>query len=225
MSSGAPDAERDEKETGRIEAFSDGVFAIAITLLVLDLKVPHSSELPPNISLISALLKQWPTFLAYVISFATILVMWVNHHRLFNHIRRSSHTFLFLNGLLLFFVTFVPFPTALLAEYIRHPEAKAAAAVYAGTYFAIAISFTLLWRYAAGRGQLLDARADLSQVEAITKQYRYGPPLYLLSFLLAFVYVPASVGMCLVLAIFFAFKSPSEQIFAPQSGEDGRIKP
>ena len=94
-------AERGEKETGRVEAFSDGVFAIAITLLILELKIPKgaSGKLP------GLLVRQWPTFLAYLTSFATILVMWVNHHKLFTHIRRTTGAFLFLNGLLLLFVT------------------------------------------------------------------------------------------------------------------------
>jgi len=102
------------RETGRVEAFSDGVFAIAVTLLVLDLKVPKPGDLGGE-SLLSALARQWPAFLAYLTSFATILVMWVNHHKMFNHIRRTDDRFLFLNGLLLLFVTFVPFPTALVA--------------------------------------------------------------------------------------------------------------
>ena len=91
----------EEKETGRIEAFSDGVFAIAITLLILEIKVPHAHDLPPNVGLISVLLGQWPSYLSYFISFVTILIMWVSHHRLFNYIKRSNDTFLFLNGLLL----------------------------------------------------------------------------------------------------------------------------
>src|SRR5713101_3913707 len=106
-----------EKETGRIEAFSDGVFAIAVTLLVLDLKVPHRDSV--NSGLMNILVKQWPSFLAYLISFATILIMWVNHHNLFNKVKRTDTPFMFLNGFLLFLITFVPFPTGLLAEYIH----------------------------------------------------------------------------------------------------------
>src|SRR5262245_58066326 len=101
------------KETARIEAFSDGVFAIAITLLVLDMKVPGSKDLPADVRLISVLGRQWPTYLAYVTSFLTILIMWVNHHRLFQHIKRTDNPFLMLNGLLLMGVTIVPFPTGL----------------------------------------------------------------------------------------------------------------
>jgi uncharacterized membrane protein len=104
-----------EKETGRIEAFSDGVFAIAITLLVLEIKVP-SHETAESSGLTSALFALYPSYLAFLASFATILVMWVNHHRIFNLIRRSDRAFLYWNGLLLLLISFVPFPTALLAR-------------------------------------------------------------------------------------------------------------
>ena len=100
-------------ETARVEAFSDGVFAIAITLLILDVHVPAPGLGP----LRTALARQWPTYIAFLISFAFIGIMWVNHHRLFNHIRRSDNTLMFLNLLLLLGVCVVPFPTALLAAH------------------------------------------------------------------------------------------------------------
>src|SRR5262249_20251749 len=98
-------AERVEKETGRVEAFSDGVFAIAITLLVLNLKIP-----PPDGqgNLSQTLLAQWPSFLGFLNSFITILIIWINHHNLFNHIRRTNNVFMLFNGLLLLCVTFLP---------------------------------------------------------------------------------------------------------------------
>src|SRR5215831_1579384 len=131
------------KETARVEAFSDGVFAIAITLLVLDMKVPSAKDLPADARLVSALGRQWPTYLAYVTSFLTILIMWINHHRLFQNIKRTDQIFLMLNGLLLMGVTIVPFPTGLVAEYIRHREAGTAAAVYSGCFVVIAIFFNV----------------------------------------------------------------------------------
>src|ERR1041385_9184169 len=106
-------------ETARLEAFSDGVYAIAITLLVLDLKVPMVQDG----KLASALLHQWPMYFAFLISFAFIGIMWVNHHRLFNHIRRCDNRLLFLNLLLLLGVTVVPFPTALLAAHLKGGDA------------------------------------------------------------------------------------------------------
>lgn len=206
MISGKEELLKEEKETGRIEAFSDGVFAIAITLLVLDIKVPHHIQsLPHYTRLIDALLQQWPAYLAHFISFVTILIIWVSHHRLFNYIKRSNDTFLFLNGLLLLFVTFVPFPTALLSEYIRSYDAHVAAAVYSGTYFSVAVVFNLLWRYASHKNRLLDRNCDPCFVKAISKQYLFGPPLYLVALVLSFISAAASVGMCFILALFFAF--------------------
>src|SRR5579872_4040697 len=91
-----------DKETGRVEAFSDGVFAIAITLLVLDLKIPSAS---PSARLADQLAKQWPAYLAFLISFSFIGIMWINHHSLFTYIRRIDHALLILNGSLLMGVT------------------------------------------------------------------------------------------------------------------------
>lgn len=190
----------DAKETGRIEAFSDGVFAIAITLLVLDIKVPHAVEAG---GLTPALLEQWPTYLAFLTSFAFIGIMWVNHHRMFRLIRRADHGLLLLNGLLLLGVTFVPFPTALVADYLRHPNEYVAALVFNSTYFAIAIFFNLLWWYAYRQGlfaRMVDARA----AQAITRAYGVGPLLYLAAIGLALVNPTASLVFNLALAIFWA---------------------
>ena len=215
------------KETARVEAFSDGVFAIAITLLVLELKVPHARELEATGGrLVPALLAQWPSYFAYLTSFLMILVMWVNHHMLFTHIRRTSQPFLYLNGLLLLVVTFVPFPTALLAEYVERPEAPVAAAIYAGTSVVLAIAFNLLWRHASGAGRLLDGRANATEVAAITRQYLTGPVLYFLALVLAFVWVPASVGLCLALGIYFALTGSLNRVFVRRRRDDaagGRI--
>ncbi len=204
MTSRAAPESGQARATGRVEAFSDGVFAIAMTLLVLDLKVPPPAVLKEG-PLGPALWRQWPTFLAYLASFATILVMWVNHHRMLDHLRRTDGTFLFLNGLLLLFVAFVPFPTALVSEYLLLPQARTAAALYAGTYVALALSFNLLWHYATARRRLLSPDADLTRVDALSRQYRTGPALYAAALLLAVWSAPASFGLCLLLAVYWAF--------------------
>lgn len=203
----------EEKETGRVEAFSDGIFAIAMTLLILDVKVPKPADAAASGGLLAALRGQWPTYLAYLTSFATILVMWVNHHKLFRHIRRSNDMLLFLNGLLLLFVTFVPFPTSLVADYLLESEAGVAAAIFAGTYLALAVVFNMLWLYASGKGRLLGPRADPIEVRAITRQYRFGPIFYAVAFVLAFFSVAASVGLCLLLALFFALTGALTRVF------------
>lgn len=195
-------ASREAKETARTEAFSDGVFAIAITLLVLDLKVPR--EALERGELWSALLAQWPVYFAFATSFATILVMWVNHHEMFNHIDRIDRAFLFLNGFLLFCVTVVPFPTSLLGESLRTPDERTAALVYASTFLVIAIAFNVLWRYASSRNRLLHYGADSRRVDLISRQYALGLPLYAAAILFALVWVTASVVLCFLLAVFFA---------------------
>ena len=192
----------DRNETARIEAFSDGVFAIAITLLVLDLKVPRS--LPQGSSLAEALIAQWPTFGAYLTSFATIGIMWINHHYLFTVIRRSDHNLLILNLLLLLMVTFIPYPTSLLAEYFNHPGERLAAVLYSGSFLVIALLFYVLWKYASKDNRLIGHEVDHSIVEGIHKSYRFGPLLYLATFILAFVNVALSIGLCFGLAVFFA---------------------
>jgi uncharacterized membrane protein len=192
----------DEKETGRVEAFSDGVFAIAITLLALDIKIPTVSA---GTRLSDLLVKQWPAYLAFVISFAFIGIMWINHHRLFTYIRRTDHMLLILNGLLLMGVTVVPFTTALLAAYIGRPDQDVAAMVYNANYVATAIFFNVLWRYAASGKRLLGRSADTVAVAALSKQYLLGPAVYLACFALAWISVPASLVLNSALAIFFAF--------------------
>jgi uncharacterized membrane protein len=198
-----------QKETGRIEAFSDGVFAIAITLLVLDIKVP--SELADLGALVAAMRGLGPSLLAYVISFATVGIIWINHHRVFTLISRSDHTFLLLNTFLLFWVAFVPFPTSLLARSIaQKPEvAMIGAMVYSATFFLISIAFNLLWRYASYKNRLIDKKANPASVRAISRSYAFGPLLYVLAFVLAFVSAPASVVLNMLLAVFFALPERS----------------
>lgn len=206
-----------EKETIRVEAFSDGVFAIAITLLVLDLKVPKAESLGEGSSLWHYLIDQWPVFMAYFVSFCTILIMWISHHRLFNEIRKVDDVFLYLNGFLLLFISLTPFPTSLLAEHIQHTDASTAAAIYSGNAFLIAMMYNAVWRYAAHDHRLLHRNANADIVRGVSRQYWYGPPLYLLAFGLAFVNVGASIGMCGLLALFFALTGLlSRKVFAKE---------
>jgi uncharacterized membrane protein len=194
-------AAADEKETGRIEAFSDGVFAIAVTLLVLELKVPHLADGGADGSLGRALLAQWPSYVALVTSFFTILVMWANHHRVFELVRRVNAPFLYANGLLLLVVTVVPFPTALLAEYFRKPGAPVAAAVYAGTYVVAGVAFQLLWRTAIAGRSLLRRDYSEERVQEIHRRYWLGVPGYLAATLAAFVSVYLTVAICVTLLV------------------------
>jgi uncharacterized membrane protein len=157
--------------------------------------------------LLAALFNQWPAYLAFVTSFATIGIMWLNHHRMFTLIKRADDGLLLLNSLLLLGVTFVPFPTAVVAEYIPRAAQHVAAAVYSGTYIVIALFFNLLWWHAAHGKRLLSNAADHAVVHAITRGYSFGPVLYMVAFGLAFVNVAASLVMNLALAIFWALPS------------------
>jgi len=186
-----------QSETARIEAFSDGVFAIAITLLILDVKVP-----PLNVNLGPALVRQWPTYAAYLISFWFIGIMWVNHHRLFTHIHRADNALLFLNLLPLLAVSAVPFPTALVAAHYRSADRIAAVAVFNGLYVVIALFFNVLWGHAV-RAKLLDG-ALLDSADSISRQYAIGPVAYLACFALTWLSVPASLILNIALAMFFA---------------------
>jgi TMEM175 potassium channel family protein len=191
--------------TGRLEAFSDGVFAIAMTLLVLDMKVPH--DLPSGQTLARALVAQWPTYLAFATSFATILIMWVNHHRLFTHIGRGDDGLLFSNGLLLLGVVLVPFPTALVSEYLGRSGQKTAALIYNSTFIAIALCFNLLWRSASTNGRLLRADHDRESVRHITDSFRFGPLFYVIALIVGFFSVTASLAVSCALAIYYALPS------------------
>jgi TMEM175 potassium channel family protein len=191
--------------TGRLEAFSDGVFAIAMTLLVLDMKVPH--DLTSGGTLAQALVGQWPTYLAFATSFATILIMWVNHHRVFTHIGRRDDGLLFSNGLLLLGVVLVPFPTALVAEYLGRAGQKTAALIYNSTFIAIALCFNLLWRSASTNGRLLRTDHDRDAVRHITDSFRYGPLFYVVTLIVGLFSVTASLTVSCALAIYYALPS------------------
>jgi uncharacterized membrane protein len=197
----------DEKETGRLEAFSDGVFAVAITLLVLNIKIPgldSPGTLPDDKGLWPLLRDEWPMLAAYGTSFATVGIMWLNHHRLFVHIKRTNTVLLLLNLLLLLMIVFVPVPTALIAEYLVKPDQHAAAIVYSGTFLVTAICFNLLWRYASYRNRLLGKDADPRAVMAISGQYLFGPLLYLILFGVAWINTLACIILSFMIALFFA---------------------
>lgn len=192
------------KETARLEAFSDAVFAIAITLLALELKVPHQGDSATGPVLAAALAQQWPSYMAFVCSFLSILAMWVNHHRIFDLIRGGDGWLMLTNGLLLLIVTAVPFPTTVLADYFATGASEVACAAYAGFYVLVSVAFNLLWFSAARRGRLL--RPDFSDdlVRAIGRRLLIGLPAYLAATVLAFWSAPLSLAICSLLWIHWA---------------------
>jgi uncharacterized membrane protein len=186
-------------ETARIEAFSDGVFAIAITLLILEIQVPPQT---PHGDLRSALVDLWPSYLAFLASFMTIGVMWLNHHRLFTLINKKDDGLIAFNLLLLLGVTWLPFPTALLAEHLlgAHADQQVAALIYAGSFLALAIVFNVMWRYAVRVGIVNDE----VNAAAITKQYSLGPMLYAVLVAVGFFDAEWCLVLSAVIALYFA---------------------
>lgn len=198
-----------EKETGRVEAFSDGVFAVAITLLALDLQVPHVQGGSP-VELARALAHAWPSYLAFVTSFFTVLIIWVSHHSMFKLVQRTNARVLFANGLLLMLTTVVPFSTSLVTEYLRLPAAKIACAAYGGTFVLISLAYTLLWYGVLHDRALLRPDASEEVIRRTDRNYRVGPPAYALATAGAFVNPYVTVGICTALWIFWAFTARGE---------------
>jgi len=184
-----------------VEAFSDGVFAIAITLLILIIEPPKSGQ-----HLGHELLRLWPSYLAYAVSFLTIGIMWVNHHTIFRHFERVDRPLLLLNILLLMLIAFVPFPTRVAAEFIRSgDDRRAAALLYGITMTITAICFFAVWIY--GSRRLLRADADMREVSGITRSYLPGTPMYGTATLIAFASGTASLILFAAIALFYALSS------------------
>jgi uncharacterized membrane protein len=191
-------------EKSRLEAFSDGVFAIAITLLVLEIVVPHIEE-PGELG--QAILDLWPSYLAYATSFLTIGIMWINHHTVFRQLGEVDHRFLFINLGLLMCISFVPFPTTLLADYAWGGNGEAAALTYGITLTITALFFNLLWRYAAWNNRLIRYDADPREVDGISRAYLPGPFMYGGATLVALVSPEASAALYLAVAVFYVGSS------------------
>jgi uncharacterized membrane protein len=187
--------------TNRLEAFSDGVFAIAATLLVLELRVPSdTTDLP------AALLHLWPAYAAYLVSFLTIGIIWVNHHTLLEHCRRVDRRFLYLNLLLLVAVGIVPFPTSLVDQYILSEQgATAALVVYGLGAVLIAIAFTGVFLYATHDHRLVGDTATARWIRQEGRLFPIGLAAYTLGIALAFVAPVASLATYALTALFYAF--------------------
>jgi uncharacterized membrane protein len=183
--------------TSRLETFCDGVFAIAITLLVLIFEPPHDG------SLAHGLVHQWPSFVAYAVSFITIGIMWVNHHEVMRHIARTDWTFLYVNVFFLMTVAFLPYPTRVVASHIRGHDERTAALFYGCTMILIAVAFLVLWLYPSTGGRLLKHDADPRAIRGITRSFVPGTPLYVTATLVALVSPTASLLCFAALALFY----------------------
>jgi TMEM175 potassium channel family protein len=191
-------------EKTRLEAVSDGIFAIAATILVLEITVPHLEE-PGELG--NALRSLWPSYLAYATSFLTIGVMWVNHHTVFRQLREADLRFLYLNLGLLMMIAFVPFPTTLLADYAWGGNGRDAALAYGITLTITALFFNALWRYASSGSRLLRPDADPWVVTGISRSYLPGPFLYGGAALVALASPKASAALYLAITLFYMISS------------------
>jgi uncharacterized membrane protein len=189
----------------RMESFSDGVIAVAITLLVLDI-VPPTLELTAKHGLLYELGQNWPHYIAYVISFLTIGIIWINHHAMITRLREIDHSILILNLVLLMTIGILPFATELMADYLRADHGqKLAAGVYSGSFLLMAIAFAALNRHILlARAHMLSAEIPLEERRRILARSVSGLPPYLLATILAVVspYVPLAI--CGALALFYA---------------------
>ena len=194
----------DLAETNRLEAFSDGVFAIAITLLVLELRSP---ELEEGERLWPALLHEWPQFAAYLTSFAILSIMWVNHHSMFRQIQRADRGLMFLNLLLLLWATLLPFPTSLFAEHLEDESSNAhvAAAVYSANLTLAAIAFSLIWWYVL-RNHLVDHDMSKSEVRKSLLRYSMGTLVYGACIGISFVSAQITLLIVFLLALYYGFE-------------------
>jgi uncharacterized membrane protein len=193
-----------EPGTTRLETFSDGVFAIAATLLVLELSVSSSDELG------HALLHIWPQYLAYITSFVTIGIIWMNHHHTVSLIARTDRTMLFINNLLLLTVAFLPFPTKLVGDYLRGEGEQAAALAYAGTLVVMAILHQVWWQYARRNRRLISDETPDAALRAVDRAYWPGVPMYAAVFVVAFFSPLAAVLVTFAIAAFYL---PSAALF------------
>jgi uncharacterized membrane protein len=190
--------------THRIEAFSDGFFAIVITLLVLDIRVPELPDDTGEFSLIAALRELWPTAAAFTVSFINIYILWVAHHELMRITTRANTLFLYLNGGLLFGIALMPFSTALLAGHILGPAASVASALYTGCLLWVAAFYNLLWRFLCRHpGRLLPVVTRRDR-QRISRTYAVTLLLYALAFALSWFMPLPSILITVALAVFFA---------------------
>jgi len=186
---------------GRVEAFSDGIFAIAATLLILNVQVPHA----PAGQLTHQLLDLWPSYIAYATSFVTIAVMWLNHHAIFSRVARVDRPLVAFNLFMLGVIAFLPFPTQVLGTHIGTPQdATAAALLYGITGMLIASGFGGVYLWIATHPALLhDAYSDVDFLR-VAPRYLVGGVAYTVCIPLAFIYPPAVVAVIAAIVLYYA---------------------
>lgn len=189
----------------RVEAFSDGVIAIAITLLILEIRVPEGAgqDLPHQLA------EQWPSYVSYVVSFFVIGVIWLNHHALFMHLDRVDRKLTSLNLVLLFSIALIPWPTHLLATYMREggDAERIAALIYSATMLLMGASMGAIWTYASRDRKLLGSDLTDEEIRRRTRSFTIGAPLYLVALVVALFSAPLCLAINALLAVYYATPS------------------
>jgi uncharacterized membrane protein len=205
----------------RLEAFSDGVIAVAITLLALDLTIPE----PGHGMLLTQLGDHWPQFAAYAVSFFTIGIIWVNHHARVSQIARVDRTLLFINLVLLMFVVLIPFATALMATYLTGApqEAHIAMAVYAVVLEGMAVSFSAMFEWSLREGRTY-VTVPIEQRRNARLRTSIGTLVYAVVFIVAFVSAPVALAIAGLTAAYYIFapvphSSPGTDVLELEAGE------
>ncbi|MHA3770227.1 TMEM175 family protein [Verrucomicrobiota bacterium sgz303538] len=199
------------RETDRLEFFSDGVFAIAATLLCVDLKVPPAESLA-GITLLEALAHKWPSFVAFAASFIFIGIAWAAHHDMFNFIRRTNHCLLMINLIFLMSIALQPFSTALMAEHFGKPNEHTAALIYYGVLSVAGISYNALWTY-ANHANLVGKRLDPKLLRALNLEHATVPVLHIAALIIAYWSVPWSFVPIVLSYGFFALPRVTERYY------------
>ncbi len=182
----------------RLEAFSDGVFAVAITLLVLEIAVPTGNDLWHKLG------DEWPSFASFFVSFWVIGIIWVNHHGVVDHLKRANRGVLYLNLLVLMSVVLIPFATALMAEHLKSGDDEhVAAAVYAASFVLMAIAFGVLWEYITRHREKLGVELTDEEVRRTSLAFQIGNPFYLLALVVAFISPEAVLVIIAALAVYY----------------------
>jgi TMEM175 potassium channel family protein len=194
--------------SSRLEAFSDGVFAIAITLLVIEL---HPPEVGEGETLAHALWAQWPSYVAYLVSFLTIGVIWLNHHRVFTQVVRVDGPLLLLNLNLLLWTALIPFPTAVVAEHLGDggEAARTAAALYSGVLLLMGLAFGALFAWITRSDRLLDRLPPPGVVRAARRRFLLGLVVYAVALALSWGSAPLALALCGLMALYYAFDQAS----------------
>lgn len=189
----------DSKSLTRVELFSDAVFAISVTLLIIEIKVPRIDSVHSVNDLVRKLINLWPSYFAYFYSFGGILIQWVLHHNVFTYMNKTSRPFLYANGFLLFTIAFFPFPTALLAEYINTEYATPAIVFYATGTVINSLAWFLFFRCISKPKRLLNSAFSSDEYDKLKASNRVALAIYFSTALLAiwFPYIALIINLSL----------------------------